>query len=133
MKSRILELQTLVNNGACVEQVRLFREKFGESVFVTENLCASVACEFDFDWAARRLLSPPAFDEYERVVASALDEYERVRASAFDEYKRVMAPAWAEYKRVTAPAWAEYERVRAPAWAEYERVTASAFARGYLS
>ena len=111
MKSRILELQTLVNNGACAEQVRLFREKFGESVFVTEDLCVSVAREFDFNWAARHLLSPAALDEYERVTA----------------------PAWAEYERVKASARAEYERVTAPALAEYERATAAAFARGYLS
>jgi hypothetical protein len=111
-KSRILHLKTLQEHGACTDQVKLFRKRFGESVRVTEALCVKVAEDFDFDWAAQHLLTP---------------------TKAWAEYKRVEAPAWAEYDRVMAPAWAEYERVEALAWAEYKRVRARAFARGYLS
>ena len=95
-ESRVLTLATLIDKGACSSQVDLFRSRFGESVEVTAELCASVAAVFDWDWAARNLLSPPAWAEYERV----------------------RAPAWAEDERVTAPASAEYERVRATAWAQ---------------
>ncbi len=150
VKSRILELQTLVNNGACAEQVKLFREKFGESVLVTEDLCVSVAREFYFDWAAKHLLSPAAWAEYERAVVSARAEYERIKAPALYEYKCVVALAWAEYERVTesaraeqkhvtesaqaeykrvaALAWSEYKCVVASTWAEYERIKAPAWA-----
>jgi hypothetical protein len=133
MKSRILELQTLINNGACAEQVKLFREKFGESVFVTEDLCASVAHEFDFDWAAMNLLSPAAWAEYMRVKDSAWTEYMCAASPARREYERAVKSGWAEYRRAAPAAWAEYERGRAPALAEYMRGKASAFARGYLS
>ena len=49
--SRTLTLQTLIDKGACSEQVELFRAKFGESVRVTQRLCVSVADAFDWDWA----------------------------------------------------------------------------------
>src|SRR6202142_3423436 len=101
MKSKILKLATLIELHACTSQKDLFKEKFGESVEITETLCEGVATLFDFDWAARNLLTAPAYAEYQRVRAQACTEYERVRA-----------PAWAEYERVRAPAWAECERVR---------------------
>ncbi len=94
--TRTLTLQTLIDKGACSEQVELFRATFGESVRVTQRLCVSVADAFSWPWAARHLLSAPASAEYERVTA----------------------PAWAEYKRVTAAARAEYERVTARTFAK---------------
>jgi hypothetical protein len=128
-KSRILKLSTLSGLKACVDQVALFWETFGESVRVTEELCLSVSDKFDWMWAAENLLSAPAWAEYKRLTDLARAEHERVRA-----------PEWAEYKRITARALVKYERVRARAWAEqelaqvgYERVRALAFARGYLS
>jgi hypothetical protein len=127
MKPRILELQTLVNNGACAEQVELFKQVFGDSVAITPELCVSVADKFDFAWAAQHLLSPEARADYWRVTEAVWAEYERARESAWAEYERVTAPAWAEYRRVTASALTEYERVRASALAEYERVTARTF------
>ena len=118
--SRTLTLQTLIDKGACYAQVELFRAKFGESVRVTQRLCVSVADAFDWNWAARHLLSKPAQAKYGRVTAAALAEY-----------KRVTAPAQAKYERVTAAAGAECWRVRAPALAEYGRVTARTFAKLY--
>ena len=115
-----LYISQLIDKGACRDQVRLFRARFGESVDVTPELCASVAAEFDFSWAARYLLSPPALAEYQRAKAPARAEYQRATATAF-----------AKYQRATAPAWAEYQRATATAFAEYQRATASAFANAY--
>ena len=137
-----LYISQLIDKRACRDQVDLFRSRFGESVDVTPELCASVAAEFDFAWATRCLLSvsalaeykrvtAPAWAEYERVRATAWAEYERVRATALAEYERVEASALAEYQRVEASAWAEYQRVEASALAEYERVEATAFANAY--
>jgi hypothetical protein len=122
-KSRLLKLSTLIELGACSDQVELFRKTFGESVRVTEKLCLSVSDKFAWTWAASHLLS-------------ALTEYARVRALAWAEYKRVISLACSEYERAIAPAVAtraEYERITAPARTEYERAKALAFARGYLS
>ena len=71
MTSRTLKLQTLIDKGACTEQVDLFRASFGEVVEVTESRCAEHACAFAWDWASRCLLSASAEAEYERVRASA--------------------------------------------------------------
>jgi cell division septum initiation protein DivIVA len=122
VNSRTLTLATLKKKDACTDQLALFRKMFGESVEITEALCAEHAGMFSWNWAANHLLTAPA-----------LAEYERVKAQAWAEYERVTAPALAEYQRVTAPALAEYQRVRAPAWAEYERVKAQAWARAYIS
>ena len=67
-----LYISQLIDKRACRDQVDFFRSKFGESVDVTPELCASVAAEFDFAWASRRLLSAPALAEYQRVTAPAL-------------------------------------------------------------
>ena len=91
-----LHIQTLIDKGACANQVELFRSTFGDSVNVTQKLCVSVADKFNWAWAAQHLLTPKANAEYDRVEA----------------------PAWAEYKRVTAQAWAEYDRLMARAFAK---------------
>ena len=90
-----LKLQTLIDRGACADQVALFRAKFGESVDVTSELCESVASVFDFEWAARNLLPPAAYAERERVMAPAYAEYKRVRDAAYAEYMRVIAREFA--------------------------------------
>jgi hypothetical protein len=71
MKSKILKLATLIELHACTSQTDLFKERFGESVEITETLCEGVATLFDFDWAARNLLTAPAWAEYQRVRALA--------------------------------------------------------------
>ena len=94
--TRTLTLRTLIDKGACSEQVELFRVRFGKSVHVTQRLCVSVADAFDWNWAALHLLSKPAWAEFERVTAPALADY-----------RRVWAAAWAEYERVTARTFAK--------------------------
>ncbi len=87
---KILHVDQLTKARACSEQIELFRSTFGESVNVTEALCAKYFDKFYWNWAAGNLLS----------------------AQGRAEYERVTGPALAEYERVTGPAWAEYERVR---------------------
>jgi hypothetical protein len=111
MKSRILHLQTLIDNGACPEQVKLFLRKFGKSVRVTESLCRRVAPLFHWNGAARYLLS----------------------ATALKAYDEATAPAWKAYEEACAPAWKAYEEARAPAWKAYDEACATAFARAYIN
>jgi hypothetical protein len=121
-----LHLKQLTDKGARQEQVNLFRTLFGDSVDVTEELCASVTGKFDFYWAASNLLTPSARAEYERVAAPAWAEYERIMAAGEAGFKRIMAARKAEYIRATAAVWAEQERARAAVWAEHERARVSA-------
>ena len=101
---------------ACPEQVALFRAHFGDGGTVTLAKVRKVAPLFNWDWAARCLLSPASWAEYERVKVLARAEYDSVTVPAWAEYERVIASARAEYERVTALAWAEYARVKASAW-----------------
>ena len=139
--SRTLTLQTLIDEHACLSQAELFSNTFGDSVEVTPELCLSVADKFDWDWAARHLLSSVARADYVRATEACADDYDRVTAPAWADYVRATASAQADYNRATAPAWADYGRVMASApasytartWADYNRarknyyrVTASA-------
>ncbi len=114
-----IHLQTLIDKGACRDQVDLFRAMFGKAVNVTEELCVSVADKFNLDWAATHLLT-----------SQALAEYNRIKAAAWDDYRRTLAAASADYMRKVS-ALADYERIAASAWADYERAQARAFANVY--
>ena len=52
---------------ACPEQVALFRAHFGDGGTVTLAKVRKVAGLFNWDWAARFLLSPASRAEYARV------------------------------------------------------------------
>lgn len=52
-----ITLKQLIDLGACRHARKRFRELFGESVEVTDDLCVKHAEEFDWDWVASHLLS----------------------------------------------------------------------------
>lgn len=117
-------------SGACADQMEIIRREWPNGIPLTHAAAdRAVALEFDFDWAAYKLLQPPAWAEYRRVKASAWARYECVTAPALDaalaEYERVLAlKTLAEYELVIAPVRAEYKRVTTPAWTEYQQVKA---------
>jgi hypothetical protein len=106
-----ITLAQLKKHDACTRQLLLFKQMFGDSVQVTEALAIEVAQQFDFDWAANKLLGE----------------------SALAEYAKVQDLAWAEYHKMRDLAWAEYGKVCDLAVAEYHKVCASAFARLYIA
>ena len=85
----------LIRKHACRGQVDLFAELFPEGVVITESICLAHATEFDWDWAARKLLRPPA--------RKACDE---AMAPARKACVEVMAPAWKAYVEAYALAFA---------------------------
>lgn len=91
-----VDYHCLLALGACREQVKQFREVFGDGpVEITvANAEAARAAGLGVSFLADTLRA---------------------------EYERQVAPLWAEYERQRAPLWAEYERQRAPLLAEYER------------
>ena len=127
-----LTAQMLRKKGACDEQVELFVELFGESANVTQKLAMTHATKFDWDWAAKKLLSRAKYTEYYKVCGAAWAEYRKVRGPALAEYRKVCgAAALAEFDKVRDAAWAEYDKVCGPALAEYRRVCGPAWARAY--
>lgn len=111
----IITVTHLENLRACSAAVSRFREFFGKSALVTEEECVRHAADFDWDWAAEKLLT-----------SAQWQEYKRIRARAYVEYERVKSEAWADYDRIEASAWAEYLRIQAAAQKEYEIGTAAA-------
>jgi hypothetical protein len=118
MAMKTISVAKLRKLGACSKQVDKFQSIFGNGpVKVTVELCVAHAQNFNWDWAAKNLLTAPAWAEYLRVTAPALTEFERAIVAAQAEYERATAPPWAEYEHATAPPWAKYRRAIAPAWA----------------
>lgn len=116
----IITTEQLRQADACKDQVELFQSLFGDSVDVTEAICTEYADQFDFTWAAMKLLS-----NQKQI------EYEEVRSRAGDKYERIRAPAWAKYERSITQARAEYDKVLDKVQAEYDQTLAKTFGRLY--
>lgn len=97
---------------------------------MTVEAAEAVAGDFNWGWAACRLLSRPAWAEYSRAVILERAEYRRIATAA---YRRVEAAARAEYLHIRIAAWDEYNRIATAAQAEYNRTTARTFARLYIA
>lgn len=79
-------LGLLAELGACGSQRREFENLFGnESVEVTPELCEKHAETFDWDWAARNMLTREQFREYIRRYGDARREYEKEWERIHDE------------------------------------------------
>ena len=78
-----ITLAMLRQHNACADQVALFQQHFGTEVEITESVCVAVAPLFDWEWAARHLLTAPAQDAYDKATASAQDAYNKAKARAF--------------------------------------------------
>ena len=141
--ARVLTLARLVKAGACQPQVDLFKQHFGKSVEVTEEVCLAHASEFSWGWAANHFLTPSALDAYDAARAPAWAAYDAAQASAWAAYNAAMTPwvaydaarasAWVAYDAARASAWVAYDAAVAPARAAYDAARASAFAAAYNS
>ena len=116
--TRVLTLAALRKAGACQSQLDLFRTAFGTRVVVTPARAVEHAQTFDWDWAARHLLSPTARTAYNAAVAPARAAYDAAVAQAWAAYRAAVAPAHAAYRAADAQASAAYRAAVAQAWAE---------------
>ena len=90
----------LISKHACRGQVDLFAELFPEGVVITESICLAHATEFDWDWAARKLLRPPAREACDEAMAPV----RKARDEAYALAREAYALAWKPYKDVCATA-----------------------------
>ena len=91
--SRVLTLAALKRKGACADQIALFRDKFGDSVVVTEALCVEHAAAFSWSWGAENLLSAPALAAHQAAIAPARAAYQAAIAPARAAYQAAVASA----------------------------------------
>lgn len=81
--STVITLAQLEKLGACEQQRELFKELFGKSVTVTEEVAALHAYSFDWPWAANYMLPFSARMEYITVVTRAYSDFETtIRAAS---------------------------------------------------
>lgn len=80
--------------GACADQVRLFRDTFGDKPvrINVENWTRAGEVGLNRLWMGR-LLEEPAWAEYDPAQEAALAEYDRVVAAAWAELQRVCSAA----------------------------------------
>ena len=99
--------------GACSEQAAKFKALFPSGVKVTKKLCAKHALDFDWDWAASKLLPASALRAHIEAIAPAWRAYIEAIAPALQAYEEARAPAWRAYIEAIAPAERAYIEARA--------------------
>ena len=118
--NRIITLTQLEELGACKKQRELFEAKFGADVRVTQELCRSVATEFDWDWAADELLTESAWVEYGKARMIAWAECDKAAEAARVNW---VASGLTGARADAMTNWA--------ARVEYDKARAVAFARAF--
>ena len=111
-----ITLRRLKKLEACTQQGVLFKELFGESVTLTEDVVKEHGAKFDINWLAEKVLTPEQYADYQAKCAALYADYQAKRA-----------PLWADYEAKRAPLWADYLAKRAPLWADYLAKRAVAF------
>lgn len=79
-------------SDACEEQRELFATMYPDGVKVTEEECVKVKDVLDLCWAARNLLDPEQWDEYERIRSAAMDVYHEATQPTCDAYWKAREP-----------------------------------------
>ena len=113
--------------GACKDQVRLFRDTFGDKPvrLTPENWDKAGEVGLTRFWL-ERFLKKAAQTEFIRAYETDRAEFYWVRDAARAEFYRVCGAARAEFDRVCGAARAEFDRVCDAAQAEYNRVRGAA-------
>ena len=117
----IITLEQLKEHNACVQQLHLFKELFGEEVKVTVEKCLEYYNKFDWVWAAKHLLSDELFKEYKKI-----------EQLAWEEYFNILQPTYKKYLKNKVLVEKEYRETMQPIWEEYRKKIAQAFAKCYL-
>lgn len=105
--------------GACTDQVRLFRDTFGDKPvrINAENWAKAGEVGLDRLWL-ERFLKGAARAEYDRVRGPAWAEYDRVHDAALAEYVQTLKQISGDHRAILA-AQDEYRRAHNPAFADY--------------
>lgn len=125
MSDATITFETLREKNAC--QRWSFRELFGDSVVVTEELAAEHAGRFDWNWAAHNLLPEAEYDEFRNVRLAADAEYDTVTNKAYNEYETTRDAVLEKYRTVEDATYADYEDAKEAAWVLYDQAVDTAY------
>ncbi len=152
MKEFVIPLSAF--NGACQKQLAIVQREWPDGVPLIQAAAERAAeLHLNIDWAARRLLSDAAYEEYRKALVHTNKEYRKEAAPALEEYRKAVDHAYEAYLKaedraykaylksverayeayckITAPALKEYLKAEAHASEEYRKATAPAY-KAYL-
>lgn len=121
VEGRILQYATLLYRGACSDYRDLFIDSWGTGeVLVTMALVTEQAQRWDWEWAARYLLTEYGKMEWRDKVRAAADAYHAATSAVFTATNEGLVRAQREAEEVrrgyTDPnseaAWDAYQKVR---------------------
>ena len=132
----IITLEMLRQKHACRDQVARFKELFGDAVEVTVELVVKHAQDFDWDWAARSLLSAAGYSAYNAARAKSRRAYAAATAKSRRAYAAALAAATDEarlaYDAARAEARLAYDAATAGPRCAYNAACARAFAEAAI-
>ena len=134
----IITLDMLIEKEACQKQVDLFKQYFGKSVEITEEICIKYSNEFHIEWLVNNMLNEeqcelyhtiqvPAYAAYNAIQGPVLEKYLAIQEPAYEAYKAIHGLTWKEYKDIQWPAYKEYKAIEGPAYEAYNKEKARAF------
>ena len=126
--ANVITLDMLIRKKACSKQVELFKQYFGESVEITEEICIKYSNEFYIDCLAAKMLNEEQLKAYKAIRDPAYEEHKAtdVRA-ALEAYEAIEGPAWKKYSAIHGLARKNYEAIGKPAWKDYKAIVELAY------
>ena len=112
-------IEILKKHDACRSQIKLFTKHFPDGAPLTVEAALSVSTVFDWNWAAKNLLTALNRDAYDAAVKPALEAYSAATKPAFDAHEAAMKPALEAYNAAMKPARDAYEAARDTALEAY--------------
>lgn len=117
-----ISIHTLRANNACSEARKKFRELFGEAeIEVTKELCVKHFEDFDWDWAATRLLTEALYNEYAVLEQALWNEYHKKYTDLTREQSRfpILEKQYEEYEEKIRVSWREYDKKAAELFGQF--------------
>jgi len=99
-----ITVELLRQHHACQTQINKFVKLFPNGATPTRELCTKHAHNFNFAWA-RRLLSPPAREAYDKATTAARTAYYVATTAAREAHDKATTAAWEAYDKATTAAW----------------------------
>ena len=137
-------IEILKKHDACQPQIELFTKHFADGAPLTVEAALSVSTVFDWNWAAKNLLTALNRDAYRAATKPALEAYDASLKAALEAYNASLKADDDAHEAAMKPARDAYEAARDTAFDAYSAATkplinngcdvrAKAFAELYIS
>ena len=119
-------IEILKKHDACQPQIELFTKHFADGAPLTVEAALSVSTVFDWNWAAKNLLTALNRDAYDAATKPALEAYNASIKAALEAYIDSIKAADDAYEAAMKSARDAYEAARDTAREAYDAAIKSA-------